>query len=468
MALGGFLLILTSMMKFTSLTAVASTQLFCLFAFLRSESVGKKGVILAYVLAVLISFLVLFCLLFGSISSLFAWMKGSIVIASGYNLYMVVSKPYVELILPVGAIILTVVMCLFCAHIAWRDLLPFAIFLPFIFTTLKYAWVRQTPHALLYCLLLCFCFILFVSPRLMRRYVVLSTLFIICCFAIAAPYVIAGINPGARMLRLGFNPRGIFRTISLSEEILRVRSESVQRVTHDDIPDSWKSLIGDETVLFAPHELGPAMVAEKRFRIVPLPSMQLYSACHHYLDELDAEILNGNNHPDWVVCNVDVYWSGHFICYPRFWKTMFNVYEAVDYTDNYVLLRRRENPVSPMTFQSSNEAFIREGEWFDISKEIGTAISISWDMTPWGRFSAMFMRITPCYISIRHADGRECRFQMIPDNVDCQYPLDKVPVDNSEVVKVLCGKSISPVVAVRFDAETSGLYKEYIVLRMYR
>ena len=419
---------------------------------------------LSYACSALLAFTVLSCVCFPSFAAFLGWVKGSLATATGYNLYMGGVKSYWELSIPVCAIVGTLAALVIYSKRFWAGVLPLVLFSPFVFTAVKYAWVRQTARPLMYGLCFCFCFALWKAPWLRRRYAMLVVTFWIMSIAIAAPYLLSGFGGG--MFVFGVNPMGIVRTVCLGGEISHARAETARRVQECDIPPVWRERIGSDTVLFAPFEMGPAMADNTQFKVVPLPSMQLYSACHPYLDDLNAALVNGPCPPDWMICNINVDWSGHFVGYPRFWNAVFRTYEFSAATDKFVLMKRRRSPAVESQVTVVNERIVRQNEWIDCPP--GVAFSVEWKRSLLGRFCSAFMRMTPCYVTFRFADGREYRCQMIADNAVCPYSLDRIPVDNSDWIKVLKGERISPVVAVRFDAETSSLYGDEIHVLQHR
>jgi len=255
-----------------------------------------------------------------------------------------------------------------------------------------------------------------------------------------SPYVLSGMYSG---FPFGLNPAGVVRTLQLGKSLESARVETKANLQERDIPKEWRSMIGGGTVLFAPSEMGPAMVADTCFRAVPLPSLQLYSSCNPYLDACNAALLDSDHAPDWVVVAAEANGCGHMINYPRFLSAMVDNYEVVSEEGALLLMKLRDpRPAGAAANRQLQCAVSRRsvkvGEWLDCRELRGRSIAVEWSRTVFGKFCGLFLRSTMCYLNVRYDDGASCRFQFIPDNsASFPFRLDCIAHDDKDVARVL-------------------------------
>ena len=403
-ALAGLLAAVVSLMKFSSLTIVVGSQLFCLGAL--AIRYGRKAwrPAAAFCGAGALAFLSLSAMCFSSFGAWTAWVRGSLATASGYNLYMVAEKTWLELALPL------LVGGWFAATAGWRRCILFA---PLLFLTAKYAWVRQSSGPMAYAAVLLAAACLVVGRGRLRGVAVGGGAAFALNVALVLPFALSGLAGPSSLF--GWRPTALMRTLALPRAVRASMSRSASAMSPCRLPVTWRRRIASGNVAFLPFDYGAAM-SDGTLDVKPLPSLQLYSACHPYLDALNAAFFE-RQIPDFVVCGLDANWSGHFIDYPRTWTALLAGYECVDEDESRVLMTRRK---LPRTRQ-------------------GSEVSVSPSLPPFEKLRGTFLRRPVEYAVLVRDDGKRTRFQFVRGNQGIPFPIEWIPFDDAEMRDILRG-----------------------------
>ncbi|MBR1589337.1 MAG: hypothetical protein IJ658_13570 [Kiritimatiellae bacterium] len=457
-AAAGVLVAIMGLAKFSALIAVFGTQAICVFyAVLTGKGKSRWFPFVAFFAALACVASVLGALCFESPSAFIAWVRGSIATASGYNLYGGI-RNWPDLIFSCTVPVVGLFLCLKRGYVRYgvRMMLLFS---PLLFSTFKYSVVRQTVCPMMYAFAIAMSLLAIDVREVGRRAVLWVCGSWVVYQALFAPYSIA--IDGMTQFQLGVNPFGLVRTIRLSGEIDSARALTETKVLERDIPRAWRDKIDEGRVLFVPVEMGPAMTRRTKFQIVPLPAMQMYSACHPYLDALNAQLLDGENAPEWVVYEPE---AGALMNYPCFWDALKRNYEIDDEGGGYVLLRLKLKREHPAAFAKDEALKFPAGEWIDIGRLGGTKVSIEWPLTLWGRFCESFLRCSTCFVMARFENGEEARYIFLPDNTKdgvIDLPAGVAP-SHADVVALLKGEVSNRVVAVKFEASSPSHYAKTV------
>lgn len=146
-------------------------------------------------------------------------------------------------------------------------------------------------------------------------------------------------------------------------------------------------------------------MADGTLDVKPLPSLQLYSACHPYLDTLNAAFFE-KRIPDFVVCEMSAGGCGHFINYPRMWTALLENYESVEGNARFVLMSRR------------NETRVRPKP----------TIALLNRFTVMERLRAVFLCNPMEYAALTSEVGEQTRSQLVRGNQGVAFPLELDPV----------------------------------------
>lgn len=457
----GIVLPFTWLMKFSAIAVGFSTLAVSVCLFLVKDIRHRRAILLIPLVAAGLSVVWIWAL-FDSLADLMQWMRRSLEIASGYNLYMTAGRSVGYLVFPFA-----VLVC--AAVVVWRGctrrlrLLTVALlFAPALFCATKYMLVRQGPSAFLYLLAICLAVLSARVPRLRRRiFLSIAGLFLVSQ-SFVLPRTIAGVSPSD--FPFGLNPLGLVRTLRLPAEMEAKRRETESAVAACRLPETWRTAIGRERVAFLPHEFAPAMA--DRYEVTFLPTLQLYSA---YLPSLDAAcgaFLTSPRGPNWIVLDIDPEGCGHFMNFSQTWAAVFATFEVKGNDGERLLLRRRALDVpAGDAGNCSDERVVSVGDWIDCADFASRPLSVDWRQTHWGRFCAFFFRNTSARLSLRFADGSEKTIPILPENLRAPFRLDKVALDAEDFVKVVSGEKASPPTAIRFQVETPSFYDSSVRIR---
>ncbi len=400
----GSLAAFVSLMKFSSLTIVLGSQTFCIAAV--AMRLRKKALRSAFVFGV--SFSVVFTLFaiccFSSFGAFVAWIRGSLATASGYNLYMVAEKPWFELLFPVA------IGLGFLMTSGWRNCILFA---PILFFTAKYAWVRQTAGPMAYVAAILAAVCLLRNGNALRR---TSGLFVVALalnVALALPTALSGLSDMQSLS--GLKPLALYHTLTLRKTVSESLKRSAEGVSSCRLPSSWRDKIGDGSLAFIPQGHAPAM-ADPTLNLIPLPSLQLYSACHPYLDELNAAFF-AKRAADFIVCEISAVACGNFINYPRTWKALLENYECIGHEGRFALLKpRAAQRTAP-----------------------GESITLPSDLALFEKLRGVFLRNPIEHAELVGRDGTRTRIQLVRGNQGVPFPLAWIPHDDDEMLSILLG-----------------------------
>ncbi len=409
-ASAGCLAAFISFMKFTSLTTVIGTQLFCAVAFAWRRHRDAFVPLAIQGMSFLLTVNILAMIFFQSFSGFMLWILGSHATAQGYNAHMVVEKPWGELLFPI------VVGVFFWTACGWRYVLLFA---PVLFCAAKYAWVRQGPGPMIY-LSLGVAALSFLarggSEKGLRAAVARMAFVAMVGIALVHASLPLMSGLGGMSSVVGINPSHIVDTILLPRTIRKAQVRTSAEVAQCKLPDAWRLRIGVEKVSFVPFEYGPA-IADDTLKVSPLPSIQVYSACHPDLDARNAEFFSVDGAPHFVIVGLNAHWSGHFINYPRMWKALLENYTFVDSNGRYAFMERCA----------------------DSSRSTGATLRIS-DVRPFlPRLKSLFLRPSIEYATLVGGDGSRIRLQLVRGNQGVEFPLKWIPIDNADMLAILKG-----------------------------
>ena len=469
LALAGAFLAVNSLVKFTSLTAVLGTQVFCLVWLAFRDRMQALRRVRVFAVSFSVVFVALSSFLFSSAGDVVLWVKGSLATASGYNLCMIADKSWPELLVPFAIVAFCLLRCI-GKDVGMKAFAAYLVASPFVFCTVKYAIVRQSSLPLMYGTVAILAMSVSVCPKMRRFAVGMGVAFYVISVAMVSPYVLSGMYSGSP---LGLNPAGVVRTLQLGKSLAAARAETESNSGKCGIPGEWRSLIGGGTVLLAPSEMGPAMSHNTTFKAVPLPSLQLYSSCSPYLDARNTALLDSDNAPEWIIFGSEAVGCGHMINYPRFFSAIVAKYEVVSEDGSFLLMKRRsEDTIGVAMLQKAigvaSLKSVDVGEWLDCHGLEGVEISVQWPRTIFGKFCGVFLRSTMCYMNVRYDDGASCRFQFIPDNsASFPFRLDRIVYDDKDVASVLKGEGRRKPVAIMFEADCPSHFSKGVRVGVY-
>ncbi len=340
MGLAAVTAVLQSFVKFSSCITVIGQHFFLLAYGLRRERRRMVARACFYMGMVVFSAVFLAVFLFPSASSFAEWIRGSLEIASGYNLVMGGDKSLPEFASTFVLLGVFMVFVVFGSKGRWQAITYWFVFLPFLFCTYKYAVVRQSGVPLALGIAWFSAMQIIVIPDRVRRSVVMVFAFV--GFAIAFGVVWLNERP-----HLGVSFENLLANVCPSRMFDRTVAESRVKCNAARLPQAWCNRIGTNRVMIVGSEMGPAMSSD--LNLVPFPAAQTYSAYTSYLDQRCADrvvqttdavkfiIVPAN---PWTFDSRNIYFDN-----PRLWDAVRRHFRFVADGKEHVLLERRDEPL---------------------------------------------------------------------------------------------------------------------------
>ena len=329
--------VLQSFIKFSSCISVMGEQMFLVGIYVIIARRKALCGVITYISVVLCCIALCVSVLFPNMAAFGAWVKGSLEISSGYNLYMGGDRSWVDVVAPF-LLVAVIGAHLFAGKGRCRRLLFWLSFSPLIFCTLKYAVVRQgvMPLALMAAVTSALGAIFIPDCSRLSWRLVCTCVFI----GLGTDAVIRNTPP-----RLGVSLQNILDSVNCRSAFVRVQNEAHEEQVGSSLPSAWLRQIGTNKVMIAGWELGAAMSGD--LNLVPFPATQTYSAYTPYLDELCARCVLESDikfvlvpADPWTFDSRNIYFDN-----PRLWHSVRRNFSFVDGNDVHVLLRRREMPI---------------------------------------------------------------------------------------------------------------------------
>ena len=402
-AIAAITAVLQSFIKFSSCISVMGEQMFLVGIYVIIARRKALRSVITYISVVLGCIALGVSVLFPDMAAFGAWVKGSLEISSGYNLYMGGDRSWVDVAAPF-LLVGMIGVHLFAGKGRCRGLLFWLSFSPLMFCTFKYAVVRQgaMPLALMAAV-----------AATLGAVSIPDRSRLSWCLACAC--VVIGLGTDAIFRNsppsLSVSVRNLIDSVGCRNAFVRVQNESREDRTAASLPTAWLQQIGTNKVMIAGWEMGPAMSGD--LNLVPFPATQTYSAYTPYLDELCARRVS---EPDikfvlvpadpWTFDSRNIYFDN-----PCLWNSVRQHFSFVDVTDAHVLLRRRETPININ----------------DLAYVFGFQRTIA------GRLLSLFLRTPRTLANVTFSDGSCYCCAANPEVLDSMPLMNTLPTVPSEV-----------------------------------
>ena len=395
--------VVQSFVKFSSCISVMGEQMFLVvFYIVVNRRKAFRGAII-YACAMMCCFALSASALFPDLDAFVLWVKGSLEISTGYNLYMGGDRSWIDIVAPF-LLIAVIGTQLFVGKEWRRGFLFWLAFGPLMFCTFKYAVVRQgaLPLALMAAVVVALEAV-FIPNRSRLSW----------CLACACVVIGLGTDAVFRnsLPRLGVSLRNLLDSVNCRKAFVRVQDESREERVAASLPSEWLRQIGTNRVMIVGWEMGPAMSGG--LDLVPFPAAQTYSAYTPYLDGLcarrvaepDIKFVLAPADP-WTFDSRNIYFDN-----PRLWHSVRENFSFVAGNDAHVLLCRRENPICVDAF----------------------AHVFSFRRTVAGRLVSLFFRTPRTLVNVKFSDGYGYCCAANPEVLDSAPLPNVLPTVPSEV-----------------------------------
>ena len=396
-------------MKFSAFLSLGATH-FVVLAFLAARR--RWPCVGAYLLAVVLPTLLLAVLVFPSVSSVLAWMRGSFEVAQGYNHQMHAPRSAPELLFMWSSLAAPVLAVLLARGRFRMKMLSLLILSPLLFSLYKYNAIRQGPIPLQMggCLLLALAAGFLPEGRrtLSAAYAALL-LFSVGCSVVYDPTFPAPVC----------HPRALADTLRLPSVVRRNAAQAASTAESFRLPVSWRERIGTNRVGFVTYLYDAAMHPGEAFRLVPFAAVQPYSAYTPHLDRFCAERLAGPAAPEFLVAQLDPHGiDGRNLVLdcPRVWTAVRSGYELVATNACHAFLERRKGgPVA--------------------CAEPGA--SLDFRLGPLGQLLSFLYCPTRVFLKTVYATGAERVYTVSAPNLSAPFLHRSVPDSPEEMVDFL-------------------------------
>lgn len=225
--------------------------------------------------------------------------------------------------------------------------------------------------------------------------------------------------------------------------------------------DNLVAYIGDESFTTYPWEITAIEkmgVASNNY--VCLPCMQMYSCYTPYLDEITAELFEGEG-PEYILMNFDAIDERlPLFEAPATWKSIIFNYEYVDTDGNYILLKKMEEPTEVGNYSEIYESSISKYETLNINDY--SEISIDMELSFWGKIVKILWKIPEVTARIEFSNGEVAEGRVITDNLADGLLVHCMPTSLQYVQFISEGREIPSIVSVSFYGPGLRFYQDEI------
>jgi hypothetical protein len=239
-------------------------------------------------------------------------------------------------------------------------------------------------------------------------------------------------------------------------------------IAQNVLAEPIKAAIGDRPVGIFSTELSYAPINNLKYS--PLPVFQNYAAYTSYLDNLNAEYLNGDKAPPVLLTNFLTTDGRHcLIDVPATWLAMYRWYESSLWANGLLLLERRTtprftalDPIGAGTYGKSE--IIRIPDSSD-----PVVVKISLDLGLEGILLKTLYRINPVEMVLTSETGRPYTFRIMPDTLRNGVLLNYLPIHLHDL-DALLNNNTAYRKFLSFELKGKGLkrYKDSIAVQFLK
>jgi len=252
-----------------------------------------------------------------------------------------------------------------------------------------------------------------------------------------------------------------------SLELFHTFDEYMGRYEDHELPQEILSEIDDATVDIFPWQLGILQKYQLNYKPRPIP--QTYTTYSKWLDEINASYLSSKNAPEYLLYDSQ---SSIDLRYPFFEEPMTKLvilsrYKYFDRSDNFLLLKRDLNQLSPPEREVVTSLEIEWGEKFnpDTANDMSLVFAKFYiDYTLKGEFAKFLLFPPPIFAQIELANGWIYIGRILRDPVSGGVLINKFVYSNDEFLSLLTGEAenLSDIKAISFHTRGEWAYKKNI------
>ena len=452
LALLSILIALTFLVKFTAFMMSASCLVVYSASLARLGRFASRPERIAATGAVFLAGPFAYLMYNPSLRGLFLYLKGAFYIASGYAAAM--SLPTDSLNAKLGTIA-CVILGGSVVYAVWRRLVTLrgaGIVLVATWVAFRHGFVRSgTAHAAVFFGLAIFLFAILLAqmdfrPRDTK---ILTAVFIV--FTVVAMF---GIAERWRPQEVDWwSPK---TNVTAALDLLHWKQEANKL---DHIGDSlftatvgnmYAPSINGKRVLVFPWDV--AYAAHGEFEVVPLYTIQAYSAYTRYLDRMSAQNILASTPPlDNVIFEFkSVDGRNPLLDVPAVWNTLFANFVPQMRKDDSLLLTPRPVPLR-FVYQPLSVAEYKPGLWVSVPRAT-TPVAMSIDLRPtlFGSVLTTLYKQEPVFLAVKTLSGNTAQFRVPADVLATPTLINVLPLSFESVAELWTANSVKdPIVALR-------------------
>lgn len=455
-----FLIAISILIKF-SLTLLTITSYIMFFVLL---SIRNKKINLKLIKHIPIMFLissVAYYIYNPSIEEFLQYIRMSLEISSGYNVYMTCNDNNIFVIWVIVIIILYLILILINTFCKNTDMvLFFVLFSPALFLLYKHGFVRADSHinnsfsGLL--MVASIIILLFDYDSIKQEKIrVRNSLFYVSIFILLIPTLILEVTPNTIISQIKY------KTVSLPINFYNYLNNKDDNLLH--ISDEFKDIISNDTVTIYPYEISYVVADDLNY--IPMPLLQAYNAYTPILDNFNSQLFNKDTAPKYIIFNLDTIDQRiPLIEAPKTWENIHNNYSIVSYdsTNNLYLLEK--NVTTNTVMKTSVEREFSISDSISIPKDYNK-IYINTEMSLLGKLTKLFWKIPEINAEITYEDGTVKTGRVILDNLTNGIAIDSLPYDSITLMDNLNDNSyLARVKNIRFFGSGLKFYKSDITI----
>ena len=418
---------------------------------------------------------IIFCVLYlsyhPSLQGLFSFFKGSLQIASGYNVAMSFEGR------PADLTIATIILLLYALFLIFLGLslnkeafrLALCVF-PAFFIAFKHGFVRHDAHAIMFLTSVTSLFgliALFMNISRTREYIIMamSVLIILICWNNMAVYYwrVNWFEYYQLLMKRPFQRFHELRHFSLIKERLRNRDALKSEI----LPAAWLNSIGNAKVGIFPCKLTYAAVNDINYE--PFPVFQAYAAYTDYLDTLNATYLNNTKTaPTFILMEWMAIDGRHPLAdVPAMWLSMYKWYDTYLAEGEKLLLKRRETPRFTDVIAISKKNYRKDATIEIPESNHPVLIRINMRLNTIGHLAKFLFKIPEVKMSLTVGDYGHSDFRTIPDVLSDGLVINYLPSNLEEVDLLFQNTALQKMSALKIIGKGRRFYQDDIHVEFF-
>ena len=202
------------------------------------------------------------------------------------------------------------------------------------------------------------------------------------------------------------------------------------------MPDALLARIQHSPVTIFPTELAYGQAND--LNVLPLYTLQTYSAYTHKLDRLTADRVRKSPADTRLLMEWNAIDGRHpLLDVPATWMAIYNGFQADLAESHFLLLKKRQSP-KVIQFKPIEEGNADLRQWLAVpQRPHAVSVSVSFSPTFWGISRRMFYKTNPLSVEFETDRGSLGPFRVIPDVLREPVIINCLPFDVASIQSLL-------------------------------